>query len=388
MQKKTTVKASNKRQSQKNNVSSKGLAAVYTGPGEPLDIRTYPVLPPQNKNALLRLERSGICGTDVHIFEGRLPVPGSLIPGHEFIGRIIETGRAVKKDGMGRTIKPGDRAIACVAQPCGRCFNCRRGETASCLQFGVTYVRNPEELPHFFGGYAEYLHHPANCLVSIPDSINIDAVSAFPCAGPTAIRAYDYAGGLEKGEIVVVQGAGPVGLFSIAYAAKAGCVVVAIGSGRDPRRVSLAKKMGAKLFFDYKTTKPEERLEAVRKLANRNQRGDGADVVFEASGSPQAINEGLSLVRTRGRYLVPGQYSNSGGISINPQTITFKAIRMIGSGQYTLNDIGTYIRFLAKNADLQKTFARCITHRYSIGEAETAWRNAANGLSIKGVFEL
>jgi L-iditol 2-dehydrogenase len=124
----------------------------------------------------------------------------------------------------------------------------------------------------------------------------------------------------------------------------------------------------------------------VRDMAKETNRGDGADVVFEASGSPSAIPEGLQLVRTLGTYIVPGQYSNSGGIEIEPQMITFKAIRIVGSSQYKISDIATYLDFLLKHADLQDKFAACITHRYSIAEANDACSAASSGESVKAVF--
>ena len=364
----------------------RGTAAVFVGAGKALDIREYPVLPPAGADALLSLLRSGICGTDVHIAEGRLPVPPPFVPGHEFIGRVEALGPKARRDGLGAPLRAGDCAIACVALPCGRCFSCARGETASCLNFGVTYVRDPNAAPHFFGGYAEYLHAPAATLVKVPRGLPVDAVAAFPCAGPTAIRAFDFAGGLERGELVVVQGTGPVGLFAIAWAAKAGCVVVAIGSGSNPARMKLAKALGARGVIDYRAVSEEARAAQIAALAAKLGRGNGADVVFEASGSPKAVPEGLRLVRTLGRYIVPGQYSNSGPISIEPQMITFKAVKIIGSGQYKMADIGAYLAFLRRHKDLQAKFARCVTHRFSVRDANAACRCAAEGRSVKAVF--
>lgn len=363
-----------------------GKAAVFVGPNRPMEIREYPVVHPAVRDVLLRLTWSGICGTDIHILEGRLPIPPRFIPGHEFIGRVLQVGSEASVDGLGTAIGEGDLALACVAMPCGTCFNCRQGETASCLNFGVTYVRAPEESPHFFGGYGEYLHHPAACLVKVPEGVGLDAAAAFPCAGPTSIRAFDLAGNLQPGEFVVVQGTGPVGLFAIAWASAHGCRVVAIGSGKNKARTDLARDLGAEIVLDYRQTPAEERLQMVRDLAKAMGHGDGADVVFEASGAPSAISEGMQLVRTLGRYIVPGQYSNSGGIEIQPQVITFKAIRIIGSGQYKLSDIATYLDFLRGRPDIQRRFAECITHRYSIAEANDACRTASAGACVKAVF--
>lgn len=370
----------------KKNLQPTARAAVFAKAGEPLDIRTYPVTQPTGSDVLLKLKRSGICGTDIHIVEGRLPIPPAFIPGHEFCGQIVSMGPRASRDGLGAPIKPGDITIACVAKPCGKCFLCRQGETASCLNFGVTNIRNPDEAPHLFGGFAEMLYQQAQYLVKVPPSLNLDAVAAFSCAGPTAIRAFDFAGNLHKGELVVVQGTGPVGLFAIAWAARAGCTVVAIGSGSQPARMRLARRLGAKHVIDYRKISEADRLAFVNKLAAKLKRGNGADVVFEASGSPSAIPEGMNLCRTLGRYIVPGQYSASGTVLINPELITFRALKIIGSGQYKLTDIATYLKFLGRHNDLQKEFARCITHRYPVSKAVIAVRNASSGKSIKGIF--
>lgn len=363
-----------------------GKAAVFVGPQAPLEIREFPVIPPGDADVLMGLMFSGICGTDIHILEGRLPIPPRFIPGHEFVGRILRTGQSADADALGSPIAEDDVAIACVAMPCGSCFNCIQDETASCLHFGVTYVRDPQEAPHFFGGFGDFLHHPAACLVKIPDRVDPEAAAAFPCAGPTAIRAFELAGGLQAGEFVVVQGTGPVGLFAIAWASAHGCRVLAVGSGKNKARMDVARELGAEIVLDYRETRPEDRLQIVADLAKAMDRGDGADVVFEASGAPSAIPEGMQMVRTLGRYIVPGQYSNSGGIEIQPQMITFKAIRIVGSGQYRTSDISTYLDFLREHPGLQRRLARCISHRYPITEANEACRIASGGVSVKAVF--
>jgi threonine dehydrogenase-like Zn-dependent dehydrogenase len=280
----------------------------------------------------------------------------------------------------------GDAAIACVAVACGQCASCRRGEAASCLNFGVTYFRDPSEAPHLFGGYAECLYSAASQLVRVPDGLPLDAVAAYACAGPTIIRACAYGGGLEAGDLVVVQGTGPVGLFAIAWAAAAGCRVVAIGSGSSPERLKLAAQFGAELVLDYRRGTADERAEQVRGLAKELERGDGADVVIEASGAPGAVPEGMTLLRTRGRYLIPGQYSSSGAVAIQPEQITFRALRLIGSGQYTLADLGTYLEFLTAHPALQAAFAASITHRFTVDQAQQAMAAVAAGETGKAVF--
>ena len=112
---------------------------------------------------------------------------------------------------------------------------------------------------------------------------------------------------------------------------------------------------------------------------------DGADTVVETSGAPSAFPLGLSLLRTRGRYLVPGQYSNRGPVSIEPHLVTFRALQIIGSGQYTMADLKTYVDFLAAHPDLQALFAE-VVQKYPLKKANEAMQDAAAGKAVKAVF--
>jgi threonine dehydrogenase-like Zn-dependent dehydrogenase len=98
------------------------------------------------------------------------------------------------------------------------------------------------------------------------------------------------------------------------------------------------------------------------------------------------VPEGLGLVRTRGRYVVPGQYSDSGQVAIAPHLITFRALRIIGSGQYTLADVAAYLEFLQSHEALQAAVAQAITHRWPVARATEALRAAAAGQSLRAVF--
>lgn len=139
------------------------------------------------------------------------------------------------------------------------------------------------------------------------------------------------------------------------------------------------------LFIDFRKTTPEETAKIILAEAEKYERGDGADVCIETSGNPEAFPLGLSLLRTRGRYFVPGQYSDRGTIAIPPHLITFRALRVIGSGQYTLNDVSTYLDFLVENPDLQKLFASTVSS-YAVSDVHTAINDATAGRTIKAVF--
>lgn len=360
-------------------MSREAKAVVFSSPSRKMELRSFPVGTPAVNEVLLKLHRSGICGTDVHICEGRLPLPnGEVIIGHEFIGHIDTLGGNVKTDALGVPVKKGDLAIVCVAIPCGKCVNCLKGETSSCMSFGVTYMKSPAEAPHFHGGYGEYVFAPSANIVKIPSNVSADAASAFPCVGPTMIRAFKYGGGAVKGELVAVQGTGAMGLFAIAWAKAHGCRVVAIGSMKNQKRNELAKRLGAEKIIDFRSGTTTDRAKAIG--------GNGADMVIETSGAPSSFAEGLELLRIRGRYLVPGQYSNSGGVEIQPQLITFKALQVIGSGQYNLSDVAEYLEFIGKNPELAAIFAECSAFKFRVEDFESAFAAVKAGECIKAVF--
>ncbi len=368
-------------------MNHQGLAAVFNSESRTFRLAEYPVAAPRKGEALLKLLRSGICGTDLHICGGKLAMPpGDHIIGHEFIGTVCSLGAGATTDGLGQAIAEDDVAIACVAIPCGQCFNCRNDETASCMNFGVTYVQNPEQAPHFFGGFAEYLHSPAANLVRVPPGLDPDAVAAAPCGGPTVIRAFAYGGGVIPGELAVVQGTGALGMFAIAWAAAHGAHVVAVGNGQLEVRRQLAMQLGAQKLLCIHSTTPQERLERLQELATERCSGNGVDMVIETSGAPDAVPEGIGWLRTRGRYLIPGQYSFSGAATIEPQLITFKALRIFGSGQYTLGDIGSYLEFLRAHPTVAATLSRCVTHSYAVRDISAAVEDVRAGRVIKAVF--
>ena len=191
-----------------------GKAALYCGVNTDFKIVEYPVTPPAPGKALLKLLASGVCGTDVHIHHGRLTAQAPLIIGHEFLGEIIAVNDP--KDGL----KVGDKVIYNMAAPCGKCKLCLEGNSANCLHFEVANAHNPEEAPHFFGGYAEYCYANADssALIKIPDGVDYLAAAMFPCAGPTVTHALKLGRVFQNKaaniETAVVQGAGPLGTFA------------------------------------------------------------------------------------------------------------------------------------------------------------------------------
>ncbi len=356
--------------------------AVMVGINEPFEIREYPLTIPEEGMAQMKLIASGVCGTDIHIHRGKIPVALPATIGHEFVGEVVNIS---EKDSVESGIKIGDRVIVDIACPCGECLLCQNGDDANCVHMSVTNGGNVEVAPHFYGGYGEYNYSPVSNLVKIPDTLDAKMTSIFSCAGPTTLHAFRLAKDanehVERANVAVVQGAGPVALFAIMYLSSLGIpnvIVLVPDTERRPEKAELAKKLGATEVLSIHKLGMENICHHIHELNNDM----GADLVFEASGAPIAVAQGMSLLRNRGLYLIPGQYSNSGGVEIQPQLITFNALHIIGSSQYSISDVHAYLKFLEENPHFHETIlqtARC----YKVEEINQAFQDAEAGKNQK-----
>lgn len=360
-------------------------AAVFIAPHAPFEIREYPSGSPAPNTALVSLESSGICGTDLHIREGALAIPGPVILGHEYLGRVRALGEGEQTDALGAPVRVGDRVAVNVIESCGHCPVCATGGEASCLHLmeTLTYTRSPEEPPHFHGGYAECNISPTRYLLKVPEVLPTKVVAAFLCAGPTVVRGVAYAGGIAAGDHVVVQGAGPVGLFAVLYARQLGAATVTmVGSGSNPLRLALARALGADEALDTRTTSPEERQ--ARILAQSG--GMGASLIIEGTGNPYAVTEGLNWLRARGRYVWAGQYSDRGAVPFPTHQVTFNALQIIGSAQFTTGDRERYLEFMLGIPEQWDAISRVVTDTFTIDEVNEAIARVGSGQAIKALF--
>lgn len=347
----------------------KARAAVLAAFNQPLEIREYPVsaaLAPGE--ALVRVELAGICGTDVHLWKGELPVPVPLIMGHETVGRIERLGEGLTRDWRGKPLAVGDRVTWASSIVCGECFYCRiKRQPTRCVSrkaYGISY--RADEPPHLRGGHAEYIHLRAGTAIfRLPEELSTEAVVGAGCALATAIHGVERCP-LDWTDTVAVQGTGPVGLAAIAVARQSGVRrVVALGG--PPHRLELARRFGADVALDIAALSPEER----RRRVLEETGGYGADVVIECAGVPEAVVEGPELCCDGGRYLVLGQYANAGDISFNPHVITRKQLEIRGSWGFEPRHVDRALRFLelGRWAEL---FAGEITHRFPLAQAGEA----------------
>jgi L-iditol 2-dehydrogenase len=283
------------------------------GPRRPIEVREFdrPALPPGA--ALLRTTRSEVCGTDVHLWHGRLSgVPYPIIPGHVSAG-TLENIRGPLQGIDGAMLREGDRAVFFdVHRTCGRCRACTIHRTPTrCVQRRV-YGITDSAVDGLFGGWSQAIYlEPGVGIARLPDAVSVEDYIGGGCGLLTAVHIIERAA-LRPGDTVLVQGTGAVGLSTIALARLCGAsTIVAIGA--PAARLALARRMGADHALDLNGSTPMERLETVRGLTH----DEGMDVVVEAAGSAAAFEEGLTLARDGGCYVVAGHYTDVGNSRIN-----------------------------------------------------------------------
>jgi threonine dehydrogenase-like Zn-dependent dehydrogenase len=359
-------------------------AAVLTQYNKPLEARTYPVPHEVGQGeALVRIEMAGICGTDVHLWRGELPIPLPVILGHETVGRIERLGAGLTKDWRGLPLAEGDRITWTSSIVCGECYYCRiKRQPTRCIgrkAYGISY--SADEAPHLRGGYAEYiLLRGGSSIFRIPDTLETAAVVGSGCALMTAIHGLERAP-VRPGDTVVVQGAGPVGLAALAIARESGAST-AIVIGAPDHRLALATEFGADYVISIEAV-PD--AAARRELVLRYSAPFGADVVVEAVGHPSAVPEGLNLCRDGGTYLVLGQYADAGDVALNPHTITRKQLNVVGSWAFEPRHMDAALNLLDRT-NWKHLFAKQVTHRFPLAKANEALETVRRHLSGKAVI--
>jgi 2-desacetyl-2-hydroxyethyl bacteriochlorophyllide A dehydrogenase len=268
-------------------------AVTFQAPGDvQVQERSDPALEDRD-DAIVEIEASGICGSDLHIYHGRVQIEPGFTIGHEFVGTVLEAGDAVTRVG------PGDRVLGCFHSACGTCFFCLRGAFHKCDEMRV--FGHGKLLGGLQGTQAERALVPrANMtLRKVPEGVS-DDVALF--AGDVMGTGYHaiLQADIKPGDNVAVLGLGPVGLCAVQVARAAGASpVIAIDSVEQ--RLELARSFGA---TPVHLTEDSPR-EAVKRLTS----GRGVDAAVEAVGHPEALDLAIRVTRKAGTVVAIGVYA-------------------------------------------------------------------------------
>lgn len=359
--------------------------AVLRAFNEPLTLEEAPVPDPEPGALVARVDLAGICGTDVHLYHGNLPIPTPVILGHEAVGRVERLGPGVTTDFNGAPLREGDAIAWASSIPCGHCYWCVvEKERTLCEQRKIYGINQRfDEGPRLSGGWAEFIYlQPGSAVFKLPEGISPEQAIALGCAGPTAVHGVLEIVGIGVGESVVVQGSGPVGLAAAMYAQLAGAAKTILVGG-PASRLDLAREIGVgDVHIDIFATPDED--ERKRQVLAATRGGRGADVVLECAGTPSAVPEGFEFVRRNGRYLVLGQYTDRGAVPINPHVITRKQLKVYGSWAFSEAHYARYVESLPQLA-ARFDLSRLVT-RYPLADVNRALAEMASGSVMKAVL--
>jgi len=373
------------------------LAATLVEPGK-YELRKYPLPEPAEGCVLVKMEMSGICGTDKHTYQGfvtqygerRLEFP--IIQGHENVGTIAAVGGdGGYTDYEGVPLSVGDRVVVGANVSCGQCYYCRHDFPYYCCEKTTDYGNNlsAKHPPHLFGGWSQYIYIlPGSFLVKVPDDL--------PTEVAVLTEIFAVSVGLDRAkqmsafpnesfrfdDTVVVLGVGPLGMCFLMKARMLGAGTI-IAVDLSEYRLSFARRLGADHVIDAGKMSRAERLQMVRDLTS----GRGADVVVECAGVPQAVPEALEMLRVSGMLVEAGNFSDLGEVAISPHRhLCAKNVRILAVGGEEPAAYGPSMRQMARYMK-HYPLGEFVTHRYPLREVNVAMERAIAPESLKVVLE-
>jgi threonine dehydrogenase-like Zn-dependent dehydrogenase len=373
------------------------LAATLVKPGK-YELREYPLPEPAAGCVLIRMEMSGICGTDKHTFQGYTTQYGGralefpIIQGHENVGTIAAIGGDGKyADFEGVPLREGDRVVVGANVACGECYYCRHDFPYYCCEKTTDYGNNlsAKNPPYLFGGWSQYMYVvPGSFLVKVPDDL--------PSEVAVLTEIFAVSVGLDRAkqmsafpnesfrfdDTVVVLGVGPLGMCFLMKARMLGAGTI-IAVDKSEYRLNFAKRLGADYAVNVGSMSRPERLQMVKDLTHRR----GADMVIECAGVPEAVPEALEMLRVGGLLVEAGNFSDLGEVPISPHRhICAKNARILGVGGEEPAAYGPSMRQMArymKNYPLREF----VTHRYGLRDVDAAMKKSVEAESMKVVLE-
>jgi len=337
------------------------LVKYAAGPDN-MELREVPEPQPGPGEVKIAVHAASICGSDLHIRKGDIGIPMRfpVIPGHEFAGVVTDVGAGVAD------LEPGARVTAENTRVnCGICPQCANGSYNLCRRRLATGYA-------FDGAFASHVVVPRARIHRLPSAVDFRA-GALTDPSACAYHAVQELTGINAGDLVLVSGPGPMGLFCLQYVKANGGTVILSGAARDRGRLEIGRKLGA----DHVCTADE-----VEKLAMELSGGAGVDRVLECSGAGAAAQQGLALLKSEGSYTQIGIFGKP--VTFDLDRVLYREIRLLGSFSQKFTGWEKALELCASG---RIQVAPMITHVFPI----SAWREAfdlfQNGQAIKVIFE-
>jgi D-arabinose 1-dehydrogenase-like Zn-dependent alcohol dehydrogenase len=321
--------------------------AQISKPGGDFQIVEREVPAPGVGQVRIKVQACGVCHSDMLTKEGLWPgIQYPRIPGHEVVGIIDEVGAGVSEWTIGQRA-----GVGWHGGHDGTCISCRRGDFGNCRNMKIAGIS-------YDGGYQQYMVAPVEALAAIPESLNDAEAAPLLCAGVTTFNALRRSGALPS-DLVAVQGIGGLGHLGIQFASKFGYKVAAIGRGSE--NAALAKKLGASVYIDSKTTNAAEEL----------QKLGGARVILATAPSSKAMSELIDGLGPNGKLLVIG--ADFDPIEVTPIQLISGSRTIQGWASGTPTDSEDTLRF----AEL--TGVRPMIETYPLEKADEAYARMLSG---------
>jgi len=314
------------------------------------------------RDVLIEVSKTAICGTDMHIYHwdqwARNTIPVPMVTGHEFSGRIVETGSAADKYRSGQRVS-GEGHIVC-----GKCRNCRAGRGQLCRNsIGVGVHRQ--------GAFAEYLCIPEHNVFALPDDIDDEVASIFDPFGNAVHTALTYN---LVGEDVLVTGAGTIGVMAALVAQEVGARQVVL-TDINPARIEIAKGLG--IVHAYNTQEHN-----LKEIMSDRRIVEGFDIGLEMSGSAIAFRQMIDSMNTGGKIAILGIAPEPFDVDWNQ--VVFKMLTLKGIYGREMFETWYKMTILAQNSiDL----GQIITHRFAAADFQKGFDVMAEGRSGKVILD-
>ncbi|MDQ0300652.1 L-iditol 2-dehydrogenase [Salibacterium salarium] len=335
----------------------KALVKETEGYGH-LNVREVFEPSPDADQVKIKVKYAGVCGSDIHAYEGHYKVKTPVILGHEFSGEVVEVGENVTH------CKIGDRVTSeTTFFICGVCKYCKSGDYNLCNhRIGLGSKQD--------GGYTNYLIAKKESVHVLPRHVDFKAASlAEPLA--CAFHAVEKAE-IKKGDVVVILGPGPIGLLTAQTVKSKGATVIITGLSNDTIRLEKARELGIDKVINI-----EEK--DVKDVVNYYTDSYGADVVFECTGAVPAANMGIDLLVKKGQYVQVGIFPKS-TIELNVSNIIQKEIQFTGSRSQKSSDWEPSLSLMNQGEVDAKAL---ITHQFDITQWNEAYDAIKSGEAIK-----
>ena len=343
-------------------MSNEMKALVKAAPEQGLWLQMVPVPEPGPNEVLIKVRKSAICGTDVHIWNwdewSAKTVPVPMVVGHEFCGQIVDCGPGAQKYKIGTRVSAEGHVV------CGACRNCRAGRGQLCRNTEGIGVKRP-------GSFAEYVCLPEHNVVPIPDDIPDEIAALFDPLGNAVHTALSFD---LVGEDVLVTGAGPIGIMGALVAQKVGARKVVI-TDINPYRLQLAERMGVQYVVDVSKT-------SLRDVMGDIGMSEGFDVGLEMSGAAPAMRQMIERMNNGGKLALLGIAPTEFAVDWN--TVIFNMLEI--KGIYGREMFETWYKMIAL-VQSGLDISGLITHRISIEDYRDGFAAMTSGQSGKVVMD-